>query len=101
LLLFRFKPCGGPGRTPVPWTRERVMGIEPTLPAWKAGTLPLSYTRQRPVPAASRTVTRPRSADRRGTRAWVDLAFDSLDDVGWSRFRSRRRDLLPTRRFSY
>jgi hypothetical protein len=24
---------------------ERVMGIEPTLPAWKAGTLPLSYTR--------------------------------------------------------
>src|ERR1044071_7174478 len=24
---------------------ERVMGIEPTWPAWKAGTLPLSYTR--------------------------------------------------------
>lgn len=24
---------------------ERVMGIEPTQPAWKAGTLPLSYTR--------------------------------------------------------
>ena len=24
---------------------ERVMGIEPTLPAWKAGALPLSYTR--------------------------------------------------------
>ena len=24
---------------------ERVMGIEPTRPAWKAGTLPLSYTR--------------------------------------------------------
>ena len=22
------------------------MGIEPTLPAWKAGTLPLSYTRK-------------------------------------------------------
>ncbi len=26
-------------------TKERVMGIEPTWPAWKAGTLPLSYTR--------------------------------------------------------
>src|SRR5688500_6096904 len=26
---------------------ERVMGIEPTWPAWKAGTLPLSYTRSR------------------------------------------------------
>ena len=24
---------------------ERVMGIEPTCPAWKAGALPLSYTR--------------------------------------------------------
>ena len=24
---------------------ERVEGIEPSWPAWKAGTLPLSYTR--------------------------------------------------------
>jgi hypothetical protein len=24
---------------------ERVMGIEPTLPAWEAGVLPLNYTR--------------------------------------------------------
>jgi hypothetical protein len=24
---------------------ERVIGIEPTQPAWKAGALPLSYTR--------------------------------------------------------
>ena len=32
--------------------RERVMGIEPTQPAWKAGALPLSYTRVRfTVPA--------------------------------------------------
>ena len=28
------------------WTNvERVMGIEPTQPAWKAGVLPLNYTR--------------------------------------------------------
>ena len=27
-------------------TRERVMGIEPTYPAWKAGVLPLNYTRK-------------------------------------------------------
>ena len=26
---------------------ERVMGIEPTYPAWKAGVLPLNYTRIR------------------------------------------------------
>jgi hypothetical protein len=29
---------------------ERVMGIEPTCPAWKAGALPLSYTRQSTPP---------------------------------------------------
>jgi hypothetical protein len=27
---------------------ERVMGIEPTLSAWKAGVLPLNYTRANP-----------------------------------------------------
>ena len=26
-------------------TQKRVMGIEPTYPAWKAGVLPLNYTR--------------------------------------------------------
>ena len=25
---------------------QRVMGIEPTYPAWKAGVLPLNYTRK-------------------------------------------------------
>ena len=39
-----------PVRLPVPPPRqqlmERVMGIEPTRPAWKAGALPLSYTRR-------------------------------------------------------
>ena len=29
------------------------MGIEPTCPAWKAGALPLSYTRQSPSPEKS------------------------------------------------
>ena len=28
---------------------ERVMGIEPTRPAWKAGILPLNYTRTQPL----------------------------------------------------
>ena len=31
---------------------ERVMGIEPTWPAWKAGALPLSYTRKYPMELA-------------------------------------------------
>lgn len=26
-------------------TKKRVMGIEPTYPAWKAGVLPLNYAR--------------------------------------------------------
>ena len=29
--------------------KERVMGIEPTYPAWKAGVLPLNYTREQDV----------------------------------------------------
>ena len=32
---------------------ERVKGIEPSQPAWKAGALPLSYTRARPKPSGS------------------------------------------------
>ena len=32
---------------------ERVMGIEPTRPAWKAGILPLNYTRKRLPPQMS------------------------------------------------
>ena len=28
-----------------PLSHKRVMGIEPTYPAWKAGVLPLNYTR--------------------------------------------------------
>ena len=28
------------------YVRKRVMGIEPTYPAWKAGVLPLNYTRK-------------------------------------------------------
>src|SRR3954452_11812447 len=62
---------------------ERVTGIEPAWPAWKAGALPLSYTREtvganpfaRPRNAAGQdqrtlrsvmSVARPRSAPRRG-----------------------------------
>ena len=42
--------------------QERVMGIEPTYPAWKAGVLPLNYTRKVGVtgfePATSWSQTR-------------------------------------------
>ena len=34
-------------------TMERVMGIEPTRPAWKAGILPLNYTRRKLFPQMS------------------------------------------------
>ena len=35
---------------PTPFRMERVMGIEPTRPAWKAGILPLNYTRISRIP---------------------------------------------------
>ena len=60
MIWPRPEQAGTPGgtRTPGPLLRrqllyppelqarlERVMGIEPTRPAWKAGILPLNYTR--------------------------------------------------------
>src|SRR4051794_5788253 len=36
---------------------ERVTGIEPAQPAWKAGTLPLSYTRVAPEPSRCSGIT--------------------------------------------
>ena len=39
VLFLMFYAC------PTRASLERVMGIGPTQPAWKAGTLPLSYTR--------------------------------------------------------
>ena len=45
-----------------PFMEKRVMGIEPTYPAWKAGVLPLNYTREVGVtgfePATSWSQTR-------------------------------------------
>ena len=38
-------------------TKKRVMGIEPTYPAWKAGVLPLNYTRICPVPESNQRHT--------------------------------------------
>jgi hypothetical protein len=40
-------PCSTYGGTPLTCggAMERVTGIEPAWPAWKAGALPLSYTR--------------------------------------------------------
>ena len=44
------------------FSEKRVMGIEPTYPAWKAGVLPLNYTREVGVtgfePATSWSQTR-------------------------------------------
>ena len=35
---------------------ERVMGIEPTRPAWKAGILPLNYTRMALIPESAKVI---------------------------------------------
>ena len=40
-------PFHASGRTLLVSKMERVMGIGPTRPAWKAGILPLNYTRIR------------------------------------------------------
>ena len=40
---------------------ERVMGIEPTRPAWKAGILPLNYTRTSTINVTEYILTQPPS----------------------------------------
>ena len=41
----RSRPWQGRALPTPPLSHKRVMGIEPTYPAWKAGVLPLNYTR--------------------------------------------------------
>ena len=41
----RSRPWQGRALPTTPLSHKRVMGIEPTCPAWKAGVLPLNYTR--------------------------------------------------------
>ena len=41
----RSRPWQGRALPTTPLSQKRVMGIEPTCPAWKAGVLPLNYTR--------------------------------------------------------
>src|SRR6267143_130018 len=59
---------------------ERVMGIEPTWPAWKAGALPLSYTR----------------ADRNTSGRIIIVNFSGvrLKGARFVNYRKIRRDLL-------
>ena len=46
-------PLAEPRRRLRLFQRERVAGIEPAWPAWKAGALPLSYTRRSPASVAA------------------------------------------------
>ena len=58
----RSRPWQGRALPTTPLSHKRVMGIEPTYPAWKAGVLPLNYTREVGVtgfePATSWSQTR-------------------------------------------
>ncbi len=68
---------------------ERVMGIGPTWPAWKAGALPLSYTRvidtmRLLLPDFQRTLSVPFEwGGRQGCRAVVSWSREDSDWIGW------------------
>jgi hypothetical protein len=53
------------------------MGIEPTQPAWKAGTLPLSYTRTNTKQPIGKW-WREQDSNLR-TRTWADLQSAAFD----------------------
>ena len=55
------------------------MGIEPTWPAWKAGALPLSYTRRGSPTLASLWVGEKIASDLVGRRGFEPLKAVPLD----------------------
>ena len=68
------------------------MGIEPTLPAWKAGTLPLSYTRsQGCTPVIVRFLQK--TTDLRGE--WHHSLFVEEKMMTWVEQDSNLRRLPP------
>jgi hypothetical protein len=60
--------------------RKRATGIEPAWPAWKAGTLPLSYARKADKAAARRAICQAvfDSARAMETRTGIILRFRCL-----------------------
>ena len=87
---------------------ERVTGIEPAWPAWKAGALPLSYTRGARLGAKPTQVcrtglrTRSRWALRRGATAWghLNCLGGGEGPVGTPRNRNSARHAATRRRWS-
>ena len=67
----RSRPWQGRALPTTPLSHKRVMGIEPTYPAWKAGVLPLNYTRTSVFKCACLTFVR-RAIDGARTRG-LDL----------------------------
>src|SRR3954454_1308148 len=72
---FRTSPGGLTGPVDLRFYVERVTGIEPAWPAWKAGALPLSYTRETvgrnaPLAPTSPADQDPRVAVRVERSAW-------------------------------
>lgn len=57
---------------------ERVTGIGPARPAWKAGVLPLNYTR-----ILRGTVGRPWNGGERLTHQWEMYRYGGGDPVAW------------------
>ena len=82
---------------------ERVTGIEPAWPAWKAGALPLSYTRVRAK--AIRSTCTPRHCDGPGgSRSNVGVVGAARFELATSCSQSRRANqaaLRPVARRGY
>ena len=79
-------------------TAKRVMGIEPTLPAWKAGVLPLNYTRNLTIGTTRFEHATPWSQTRCSTKlSYVPLVLGLFEkaEINISRFACERKRNLP------
>ena len=74
---------------------ERVMGIEPTRPAWKAGILPLNYTRSSSALIYSTKVSKISQSFLRDFLTFFQKKYKILFRYVAEMFRARIQDIVP------
>ena len=72
---------------------ERVEGIEPSPPAWKAGALPLSYTRLVKLPIAEIQMTKHEYQSSHSSFGFRQSSFLTVGEAGFEPAKAEPPDL--------
>lgn len=108
LFFYHNKIAAAGGALPKKTLSQRVMGIEPTQPAWEAGVLPLNYTRisayLKSIYTNSKSLSRGNiyiaASDQRQARLCVEWTWSGSGVVyGWISTGSSLADILQVELF--